>query len=98
MKPLVIVTWNDAHGDSGSAFSEHEIPHAPIVIDSVGWLLREDDAGVTVAAEFCHDGTWRGVTFVPRGMIQAVRPATRARTRRKSPAPSPAAESDGSAA
>jgi hypothetical protein len=69
VKDLVAVTWNDAHGSSTTAYAEHEIPHAAIAITTYGLLLREDTAGVTIASEHCADNTYRGVTFIPRGML-----------------------------
>ena len=71
VRALIQVTWADAHGSgAGNAYAEHEIPHSPIIIRTVGWLLRQDAAGVSLACEVCEDGTFRGVTFVPAGMIQ----------------------------
>jgi hypothetical protein len=81
-KALVVVKWSDAHGNTLSAFSEHEIPHAAVEVQSVGWLLRDDEKGVSIAAEYCGDATWRGVSFVPRGMILDVKPVVRTRTRK----------------
>lgn len=69
MKELVAVKWLDAHGSSTTAYAEHEIPHAAIEITTYGLLLREDEAGVTVASEWCKDNTYRGVTFIPKGMM-----------------------------
>jgi hypothetical protein len=74
-KPLFACTWQDAHGSStSSAYSEHEIPHAAILITSYGLLLRQDDSGVSIASESCADGTYRGVTFIPRVLIVELRP------------------------
>lgn len=84
-KKLVAVTWNDAHGSATSAYAEHEIPHAPIVIVTYGLLLRDDEAGVTIANEVCDDSTYRGVTFVPRGMIVKVTPVKRERKAKQAP-------------
>lgn len=74
LKPLVAVRWLDAHGSATSAYAEHEIPHAAIEITTYGLLLREDTAGVSVANEWCADGTYRGVTFVPKAMVLEVKP------------------------
>lgn len=70
--PFVCVSWDDAHGNAGTAFSLHEIPHASVQIDTYGFLLREDEKGVSVVNEVCHDGTYRGYTYVPRALIIAV--------------------------
>lgn len=72
MKELVAVKWLDAHGQGTNAYSEHEIPHAAIEIVTYGLLLREDAAGVSVANELCSDNTYRGVTFIPAGMLVEV--------------------------
>lgn len=82
-KPFVVVAWRDAHANAISWFSEHEIPHAALEVQSVGWLLREDEAGITVAAEYCGDATWRGVSFVPRGMVVSVSPVVKPRKAHK---------------
>jgi hypothetical protein len=83
-KPLVIVTWNDAHGDATTARSADDIQHKPMVMLTVGWLLRDDGTGVSLAAEHCtEDKTWRGITFVPRGMVISVGHIVRPRRPRK---------------
>jgi hypothetical protein len=75
-KPLVIVRWKDAHGSATASYSEHAFPHEPKVMNTVGWLLRDDEIGVSVVAEYCEDRDdetpFRGLTFVPRGMVVEV--------------------------
>lgn len=78
-KPLVAVRWLDAHGSTLSSYAEHEIPHAGIEMTTYGLLLREDSVGITVASESCADGTYRGCTFVPKGMIIEVKPVLKVR-------------------
>lgn len=73
-KPLVAVKWLDAHGSGLNAYAEHELPHAAIEITTYGLLVREDAAGVSVAGEWCSDGTYRSCTFVPKGMLVSVTP------------------------
>lgn len=70
--PLAQVMWDDAHGSATVQYEAHEIPHAPVVITTYGLLLRDDTAGITVAGEFVADGTFRAVTFIPRGMVRKV--------------------------
>ena len=89
-KPIVCVAWEDAHGSIATAYSEHEIPHASVVILTIGWLLRQDEVGISVANEYCGDGTWRGVTFVPHGMMQSVTPILTRTPRKKRVKPEPA--------
>lgn len=75
MKKLVKVTWLDAFGEvDKTIFSEHEISHAPLILESVGWLLKEDEEGVTIAMD-CNpseDFTYRNVGFIPAQMITSI--------------------------
>lgn len=84
-EPVVKVVWKDAHGVSGTtSLSIHEIPHGGIKITSYGLLLRQDLEGVSIASEICEDGTYRGYTFVPAGMLISVDPIVKERAPRKS--------------
>lgn len=70
-KPLVAVTWDDAHGTNLGDFSESEIErdfHKAARYTTFGLLVKEDAAGVTLASDV-SEGTYRGVAFIPRGMI-----------------------------
>lgn len=69
---LVKVVWNDAWSNmTKHVFSEAEINHNPIIMESIGWLLKEDEVGVTIATDRVtgEEFTFRGVGFIPRGMI-----------------------------
>lgn len=73
-KPLVAVIWDDAHGDAIGEHSESEIErdfHKPMRFVSFGLLIRRDETGVTTATE--QVGTqFRGLSFVPHGMVHEV--------------------------
>jgi len=66
--PIIGVEWEDAHGSDGT-ISAHEIDHKPYVYTTVGFLVRSDEIGVSVAFEQGEDGKFRDITFVPRKMI-----------------------------
>lgn len=71
-KPIVVVRWNDAQSSATKVYTENETAyHAPIVMETLGWLLKDDDAGVSIVTEvFSEEGlNYRGHTFVPRGMV-----------------------------
>ena len=72
--PLVLVEWDDAWADATAAVTERDVgdSHKAEVIRTLGWLLKEDDKGVSVAAEYCADGSYRGRSFIPRGMIRSM--------------------------
>ena len=75
MRKLVKVQWLDAFGEvDKTIYSEHEISHEPLILESVGWLLREDESGITIAMD-CdtrEDFTYRNVGFIPAQMIKEV--------------------------
>ena len=69
----VIVTWNDAHEQGGDVATVAEINHAPDMQHTVGFLLRSDRVGITLASERCEGGGWRTTNFIPRAMVVRVR-------------------------
>lgn len=86
--PFVIVVWDDAYGGAHTPVGEHELAadHKPLVVQTAGWLLVDNDEGVSLFNERYDDGgstLWRGRSFIPRGMIRSVTPFTLSRPRRK---------------
>lgn len=72
-KPFVAVRWADAHS-SGSVteYAEHELPHHAAYYTVYGFLLRQDDQGITLANEHSDEHSYRGVTFIPAAMVGEV--------------------------
>ena len=67
----VIVTWLDAvnYGD-GQGTPKHK----PAEQCMIGWLLKRDKQGISVAMEYSpEDNTWREENFIPAGMVKSVR-------------------------
>lgn len=81
---LVILSWNDAHTDVAEfSMAELNDRHKPMVIETVGWLLRADtEFGVSLANEKTGPDTFRGFTFVPNGMINSLKPFKNPRKRK----------------
>ena len=77
---FVEVTWLDAWADDDNFATAHglALTHKPMKVKTRGWLIVDDDAGVSVANEESQtedDGTvFRGRTFIPRPMIKSVTP------------------------
>lgn len=98
-KPFVFVHWHDAHGSHGdttASYSEDDLPHESKLMVTAGWLVKDDDKGITLFGEWCCDDDdetpWRSRTFIPRGMVVSVSPAPSPRRRRPgttSSAPTP---------
>jgi hypothetical protein len=71
---LVAVRWTDAHAGGHEQYDVASVPHAPLMIETIGWILRDDTAGVSVASEFLPEtSNYRSYTFIPRGMVVEVR-------------------------
>ncbi len=77
--PLCCVVWDDAHGSAGGEFTAEEIErdlHQPAVITSFGLLVCQNERGVTIAQEITSgtdaEPTFRGLGFVPAGMLREV--------------------------
>ena len=83
--PLALVVWNDAWTDeSATTLDTVAAKHRPEPINTLGWILRDDDVGITIANEY-YDNTYRGRTFIPRGMVLTVTHYKLTKPRRKSP-------------
>ena len=73
--PLVVVTWNDAcvDGTDPVNVADAAATHHPKVIVTLGWVLKQDDAGISIANEhYADEGTYRGRTFIPKAMVKSI--------------------------
>ena len=70
---MVYVKWADAHSVGAGEFETEEIMHRPYYFETVGWLVKSNRKGITVATDLGEDGRWRTTTFVPRGIIVRVK-------------------------
>ena len=82
-RPLVIVIWDDAwsNADEPITISDAIAKHGPEEIHTIGWLLVDDERGVFLANEYYSNDTYRGQTFIPRGMVRKITPYTLTRKR-----------------
>lgn len=75
---FVEVTWLDAWMDDSNFTTAHGLAmtHKPMEVKTRGWLLVDDEVGVSVANEeskTADDSTvFRGRTFIPRAMVQTI--------------------------
>lgn len=67
--------WIDAWADPVDDVSlekAHE-KHRPLEMETRGWLLVDNDVGVSLFVERTADReSYRGRTFIPRGMIKSI--------------------------
>jgi hypothetical protein len=66
--PIAVCKWSDAHGSDGT-IEANAIDHKPYVFTLVGFLIRSDAVGVSIAAELGEDGKIRDCSFVPRKLV-----------------------------
>jgi hypothetical protein len=66
------VVWTDAvsFGGTSGQYDAHSTPHYPLVMFTVGLILRSDEKGISMAKEISADADLRGCLFIPRGMVQ----------------------------
>lgn len=84
--PIAIVVWDDAHGSATKDVTEKQLPHEPVKMTTMGWLLREDATGVSLANElFVEEGVnwYRGHTFIPKAMVRSVQKFALTKTRKR---------------
>lgn len=65
---MAAVIWDDAHG-SHTDFDDKDVEHKPYRFTSVGFLVRSDAIGVSLAGEIGEDGRYRDHVFISRAMI-----------------------------
>lgn len=73
--PLVALLWLDANSPRATETIDTSDPawikehHTPITIVTVGFVIKDDETGVSIVAESIGDGSYRGQTFVPRSLV-----------------------------
>mgnify|MGYP001585292875 FL=1 len=86
--PFVVLVWDDAFGDATTEVTLKTVMdgHHAQVFQTAGWLLKDDETGVSLANERGVDQgeeVYRGRTFVPRGMVRSLTPFILTRPRKK---------------
>lgn len=69
-EPLVCVRWRDAWFDfeaGGDGGWREEF-----IVQTVGFLVRDDENVVSLAQESLSSGDWRAVTHIPRAIVQSI--------------------------
>ena len=86
---FVEIQWIDAWADGVDdvTFETVADKHQPLVMHTRGWLLLENDTGVSLFYERCLSPlSYRGRTFIPRGMIRSIEDFPAKKPRRAKPA------------
>lgn len=87
--PLVVCEWADAWCDPTEpiSLSEVHVQHKPKMIVTIGYLLLDNEVGVSIANEYYKDeDVYRGRTFILRSMVRSVTPYKLTKPRVRKPA------------
>lgn len=76
---LAVVVWDDAWSAGIEVLTVREVQerHKPSVMQTLGWVLVDDEQGISIANERCADKgeeCYRGHTMIPRSLIKSVTP------------------------
>lgn len=68
--PLVLAIWKDANTGNDDVVTLENVTtyHKPTLVNTLGWLVHEDEEGLTIVNEF-YDDAFRGRTFIYRPML-----------------------------
>lgn len=71
---MVLVSWIDAafELDYNTDTMDEWLSHGGMRGQTLGWLVAENDKCVVVANERFMDGSKRGFTVIPRGMVTKI--------------------------
>lgn len=72
--PLVEILWDDAATDPQGW--EHPGERTDVLVDrvlTVGFLVKESEAGLLVASTVCEEGSCNSRITIPRKMIASIR-------------------------
>ena len=72
--PFVLVRWRDPWSDAVTSVTLKDVheTHKPELIVTAGWLLLQDEEGVSLACEYCADGSFRGRSFIIASLISSI--------------------------
>jgi hypothetical protein len=74
MKKVAIITWMDAFSEDARS-DIADLHHKPIETRSVGYVLKSDEIGITIAMDDYpeHPTECHTISFIPIGMVRDVR-------------------------
>ena len=68
--PLVLIEWHDAVAQGHGWRPIQKIGQLePEFIRSIGWVVKEDDKGITLVSSITRDGDADGDVLIPLGCI-----------------------------
>ncbi len=71
-KTIVRILWEDAWSDPGYNTVDEVSREGPYHIESIGFVLRNNKAGITTSRERMANGRYRTIQHIPRAMVRKV--------------------------
>lgn len=86
-RPFAFVFWDDPHSlPSTEVVNEKDVSalHGAVKIVTAGWILKQDETGISLAGEYCGDGDYRNTTYIMMRLVTDIVPLkiTKKRTRK----------------
>ena len=74
--PLVLVKWVDIQSHDGPWVDMEEASeYAPVVVETVGWIITDAEDYITLVSTLSDDNTFTGsVCSIPKGCIKSTTP------------------------
>lgn len=70
---LVLIVWEDIAPHDGSWVARKTVKPCPAVMESVGWLIRDDNQYVVLAQDYDHkDDMVAGLATYPKGCVRSL--------------------------
>ncbi len=69
-RDMIYVKWRDAHVNALEEMETKDIVHRPWIYESVGFFVKDTEAGVTMSMDHGEDAKWRTRNFIPAEMIE----------------------------
>lgn len=66
---IELITWRDAGGETAGWMASEDIDDINPIIRSVGWVVKETDANITLAMDLADDGDTNQRGRIPKGMV-----------------------------
>ena len=74
IKKSVIITWEDAWSNNKAYFNPKSIiEEGPCMVTSIGFVIRDNKAGISLAHEDFGSDEYRSIQHIPRAMIRKIR-------------------------
>ena len=79
-RPVYLIEWDDAHGNS-DMFNDTDVDHRPMRFFTVGFLIKSDEVGVSLAMDF-SEGRYRDHKFILRANVRDEQPIVKPRKKK----------------